>query len=61
MKVDIITIFPEMVRAGAIADELGLLTFLFAITGVVALLAWQSLFPSRRDYLADCNALASSA
>lgn len=43
---------PEAVRAGAIADELGLLTFLFAITGVVALLAWQSLFPSRRDYLA---------
>jgi len=46
---------PETLRAGAIADELGLLTFLFAITGVVALLAWQSLFPSRRDYLATAG------
>ena len=35
-----------------ITDELAVLTLLFAITGVLALLAWQSLFPTRRDFLA---------
>jgi hypothetical protein len=33
-------------------DELSLLTFLFGITGVLAVFAWHSLFPSRGDYLA---------
>jgi len=42
----------ENLRAIAIADELAVLTFVFSITGFLALLAWQSLFPSRRDYLA---------
>ena len=43
---------PETLRAIAIADQLAILTLVFAVTGIVALLAWQSLFPSRRDYLA---------
>jgi hypothetical protein len=43
---------PENLRAVAIADQLAVLTLVFSITGIVALLAWQSLFPSRRDYLA---------
>jgi len=43
---------PEKLRVIAVADELSLLTFLFAITGVLAVLAWHSLFPSRGDYLA---------
>ena len=43
---------PATLRAVAIADEVALLTLVMAITGVLALLAWQSLFPSRRDYLA---------
>ena len=42
----------ENLRAVAMADQLAILTFVFAITGFLALLAWQSLFPSRRDYLA---------
>ncbi|MBI4873225.1 MAG: ABC transporter permease [Acidobacteria bacterium] len=42
----------EGLRALAMAGELALLTLIFALTGVLALLAWQSLFPSRRDYLA---------
>jgi hypothetical protein len=43
---------PENLRAVAIADQLAVLTLVFAITGIVALLAWPSLFPARRDYLA---------
>lgn len=43
---------PEELRRIAVRDELSLLTFLFAITGVLALLAWHSLFPSRADYQA---------
>src|SRR5262249_52296730 len=43
---------PETLRAVAIAGQLATFTLIFAITGVIALLAWQSLFPSRRDYLA---------
>jgi len=39
-------------RAATIADELSLMTLVFCITGLVALLEWQSLFPSGRDYLA---------
>ncbi len=43
---------PAVLRAVAIADQLAMLTLIGAITGVLALLAWQSLFPSRRDLLA---------
>jgi hypothetical protein len=43
---------PEPFRAAALANELAMLTALFAITGLIALLEWQSLYPSRRDYLA---------
>ena len=39
-------------RVSPIALELSALTLLEAICGIVALLAWQSLFPTRRDYLA---------
>ncbi len=42
----------EAVRAAAMAGALANLTLFLAITGILALLAWQSLFPSRRDYLA---------
>ncbi|HEY3840481.1 MAG TPA: hypothetical protein VGL72_28110, partial [Bryobacteraceae bacterium] len=40
------------VNSFPIVDELAILTLLFAITGVLALLAWPSLFPTRRDFLA---------
>lgn len=43
---------PENLRAIAIADELSTLLFFSAVTGLLTLFAWQSLFPSRRDYLA---------
>ncbi len=43
---------PETLRAVALADQLAMLTFVFAITGVLALLAWQSFFPTRRDHVA---------
>jgi len=39
-------------RAAAVADETALLTLLLCVTGLIALLQWQSLFPSGRDYLA---------
>lgn len=39
-------------RAASIADELSLITLVFCITGLIALLEWSSLFPSGRDYLA---------
>jgi len=39
-------------RAAALADEIALLTLLLCVTGLIALLEWQSLFPSGRDYLA---------
>ncbi|HEY2016276.1 MAG TPA: hypothetical protein VGH38_22385 [Bryobacteraceae bacterium] len=42
---------PEPFRAAVLADELGLLTLLLAVTGLIALIQWQNLFPSRRDYL----------
>jgi hypothetical protein len=42
----------EALRAAAIADETALLTLMLSVTGLIALLEWQSLFPSRRDYLA---------
>lgn len=43
---------PEPFRAAAVADELALVTLVAAITGLLGVLAWQSLFPGRRDYLA---------
>jgi len=39
-------------RAAAIADEAALITLMVCVTGLIALLEWQSLFPSGRDYLA---------
>lgn len=43
---------PEPFRAAAVADELSLLVLILAVTGLIALLVWQSLFPGQRDYLA---------
>jgi hypothetical protein len=43
---------PERFLATSMADELALLTILLAVTGLVALVEWQALFPSRVDYLA---------
>jgi hypothetical protein len=43
---------PERFLATSLADELALLVILAAVTGLVALLEWQALFPGRRDYLA---------
>lgn len=40
------------VRAAATADELALVTLILCVTGLIALLEWQSLFPGGRDYLA---------
>ncbi len=42
----------EALGAIQFADQLAVFTLISAVTGVLALLAWQSLFPSRRDYLA---------
>jgi hypothetical protein len=42
----------EGLRAAALADEIALLTLMLCVTGLIALLEWQSLFPGRRDYLA---------
>jgi putative ABC transport system permease protein len=42
----------DAVRAAVAADQLALITLLLCITGLVALLQWQALFPGRRDYLA---------
>ena len=39
-------------HSAAFADELALITLLMCVTGLIALLQWQSLFPARRDYLA---------
>ena len=43
---------PVPFRAQAVADELSLLTLVMAVSGLVALLQWQALFPSKRDYFA---------
>jgi hypothetical protein len=43
---------PDAFRAAALADQLALLTLVLAVTGLLALMEWQSLFPSARDYLA---------
>jgi hypothetical protein len=42
----------EALGAAATADELALLTLVMCVTGLIALLEWQSLFPGGRDYLA---------
>jgi len=42
---------PGPFRAAALADELALLTLVLAVTGLLALVQWQSFFPSRRDYV----------
>lgn len=42
---------PALLRAGSIGDEMAWLTLAFSITGLVALLSWQSLLPGRRDFL----------
>ncbi len=52
MKYRALAAHAATLRAAAIADELSLMTLVFCITGLVALLEWQSLFPSGRDYLA---------
>lgn len=39
-------------QAAATADQLALVTLLVCVTGLIALLQWQSLFPSGRDFLA---------
>lgn len=43
---------PDGIRSALIADEMALITLLLCVTGLIALLEWQSLFPSGRDYLA---------
>lgn len=43
---------PDAFHAAALADQLALLVVLASIAGLAALFVWQSLFPSRRDYLA---------
>ena len=43
---------PEPYYATAMADQLALLLLAFAVTGLIALLEWQALFPSQRDHLA---------
>jgi len=42
----------EALRAAAIAGNLALINLVMVCTGLLAVLEWQSLFPSRRDYLA---------
>lgn len=42
---------PGPLRAARLADELGLLTLLFAVTGLIGLIQWQNFFPGRRDHL----------
>ena len=39
-------------RAAAIADETALITLISCVAGLLALLQWQSMFPSQRDFLA---------
>jgi len=39
-------------RAAALADHLALVTLVLAVTGLLALIQWQSFFPGRRDYIA---------
>jgi hypothetical protein len=43
---------PKPFHAAAVADRLALLTLVPAVTGLLALVQWQSFFPGRRDYIA---------
>lgn len=43
---------PIPFRSAAIADELSFLVLVMSLGAVVALMQWQSLFPSKRDYFA---------
>ena len=43
---------PLPFRSAAVADELSLLVLVMSLSALVALLQWQSLFPSKRDYFA---------
>jgi len=43
---------PEPYLATAMADQIALLALVLAVTGLIALLEWQALFPSVRDHLA---------
>ena len=42
---------PAPFRAAAVADQLALVTLVLAVTGLLALIQWQSFFPGRRDYV----------
>lgn len=42
---------PALLRAVATIDQLALITLVSALTGLLGLLSWESLFPGRRDYL----------
>jgi hypothetical protein len=42
----------DALHSASIADELSLVTLIFCITGLAAVMQWQSLFPGGRDYLA---------
>ncbi|MGA3241629.1 MAG: hypothetical protein ABSG03_35660 [Bryobacteraceae bacterium] len=43
---------PAPLLANELADEAGQITLFLAIAGLVAMLRWQMLLPSRRDYMA---------
>ena len=43
---------PQLYQAGVRGDLIGLLAITMAITALLTLLQWQSLFPSLRDYMA---------
>jgi putative ABC transport system permease protein len=42
---------PGQFQAAGLADRLALLTLVLAVTGLLALIQWQSFFPGRRDYI----------
>ena len=42
----------DTLRAAAVADQLALITLASCVTGLIAVMEWQALFPGRRDYLA---------
>ena len=42
---------PALMREVAAMDQLALITLVCAVTGLIGLLSWESLFPSRGDYL----------
>ena len=43
---------PGQFHAAGLADRLALITLVLAVTGLLALIQWQSFFPGRRDYIA---------